>query len=110
MYYFIMLEAMAVLLLVYFLFFLTSYKISISSENLTSYECGFDLISSARNLFSYRFFLISILFLIFDVEIALMLPIPYFSSMVMSMTFLSFLLILIGGLLYEYSYGVLEWL
>nr|QUL61390.1 NADH dehydrogenase subunit 3 [Actinopyga echinites] len=80
-------------------------------EKNSPYECGFDPINSARLPFSFRFFLIAILFLIFDLEIVLLFPtipainlsseIPLFSSI--------FLIILAGGLAYEWEQGGLEW-
>lgn len=78
---------------------------------IRSYECGFDCISSTRLSFSYRFFLISILFIIFDVEISLIVPIPFIiMNSVGIILFFIFIFVLIIGLFYEYYYGSLDWL
>nr|YP_009973278.1 NADH dehydrogenase subunit 3 [Pseudocolochirus violaceus]QNH92621.1 NADH dehydrogenase subunit 3 [Pseudocolochirus violaceus] len=76
------------------------------------YECGFDPINSARLPFSFRFFLIAILFLIFDLEIALLFPIiPSLNNNMYNLFFFSslFLTILALGLAYEWQQGGLEW-
>nr|ATA58362.1 NADH dehydrogenase subunit 3 [Plistospilota sp. JZ-2017] len=82
-------------------------------EKSSPFECGFDPISSSRLPFSLRFFLIAIIFLIFDVEIALILPmtiIPFSSNMMIWMiTSMLFLLILTIGLYHEWNQGSLEW-
>nr|ASY98333.1 NADH dehydrogenase subunit 3 [Deroplatys lobata] len=82
-------------------------------EKNSPFECGFDPISSSRIPFSLRFFLIAIIFLIFDVEIALILPmiiIPFKSNlMTWVTTSMMFVLILLIGLFHEWNQGSLEW-
>nr|YP_009571149.1 NADH dehydrogenase subunit 3 [Chelodina steindachneri]AUY55054.1 NADH dehydrogenase subunit 3 [Chelodina steindachneri] len=84
-----------------------------NSEKLSPYECGFDPLESAWLPFSIRFFLVAILFLLFDLEIALLLPIPWatqLSSPILSMTWTLIILALLTlGLAYEWMQGGLEW-
>lgn len=78
-------------------------------EILRIYECGFESKSKTRASFSYRFFLISILFIIFDVEISIIIPIPFLISRNLGIwMFNIFILVLIVGLIYEYWYGSLN--
>nr|AAY18846.1 NADH dehydrogenase subunit 3 [Ceryle rudis] len=83
------------------------------SEKLSPYECGFDPLGSARLPFSIRFFLVAILFLLFDLEIALLLPLPWaiqLHSPINTLTWASAILLLLTlGLIYEWSQGGLEW-
>nr|YP_009861049.1 NADH dehydrogenase subunit 3 [Corydoras sterbai]YP_009868908.1 NADH dehydrogenase subunit 3 [Corydoras trilineatus]YP_010833208.1 NADH dehydrogenase subunit 3 [Corydoras julii]QKI32079.1 NADH dehydrogenase subunit 3 [Corydoras sterbai]QKJ80178.1 NADH dehydrogenase subunit 3 [Corydoras trilineatus]WFG53854.1 NADH dehydrogenase subunit 3 [Corydoras julii] len=83
------------------------------TEKLSPYECGFDPLGSARLPFSLRFFLVAILFLLFDLEIALLLPLPWANQLLEpTITFLwaSIILILLtAGLIYEWIQGGLEW-
>nr|BAC23314.1 NADH dehydrogenase subunit 3 [Chaunax abei] len=82
-------------------------------EKLSPYECGFDPLGSARLPFSLRFFLVAILFLLFDLEIALLLPLPWgnqLASPLLTVTWASIVLILLTlGLIYEWLQGGLEW-
>nr|QUT09542.1 NADH dehydrogenase subunit 3 [Metopidius indicus] len=83
------------------------------SEKLSPYECGFDPLGSARLPFSIRFFLVAILFLLFDLEIALLLPLPWATQLpspIMTLFWTSTILILLTlGLVYEWMQGGLEW-
>nr|UBI44007.1 NADH dehydrogenase subunit 3 [Eysarcoris montivagus] len=92
---------------------LISKSSSKDQEKMSPFECGFDPKSSARTPFSIQFFLIAILFLIFDIEIAIMLPIILTIKMSMNslwtMTIMMFIIILIIGLYHEWNNGVLEW-
>nr|WKU83732.1 NADH dehydrogenase subunit 3 [Alipumilio avispas] len=89
-------------------------KKSISDREKNSpFECGFDPMSSSRLPFSLKFFLITIIFLIFDVEIALILPmilILKFSNLFMwTSTTIIFIMILLLGLYHEWNQGMLNW-
>nr|AIY69584.1 NADH dehydrogenase subunit 3 [Terpsiphone cinnamomea] len=83
------------------------------SEKLSPYECGFDPLGSARLPFSIRFFLVAILFLLFDLEIALLLPLPWAIQLQTPTTTLMWtsilILLLTLGLVYEWAQGGLEW-
>nr|AGY95375.1 NADH dehydrogenase subunit 3 [Osteoglossum ferreirai] len=83
------------------------------TEKLSPYECGFDPLGSARLPFSLRFFLVAILFLLFDLEIALLLPLPWgdqLTSPTQTLMWASIILVLLTlGLIYEWTQGGLEW-
>nr|YP_010701872.1 NADH dehydrogenase subunit 3 [Taenioides cirratus]WCK11677.1 NADH dehydrogenase subunit 3 [Taenioides cirratus]WCK11703.1 NADH dehydrogenase subunit 3 [Taenioides cirratus] len=82
-------------------------------EKLSPYECGFDPLGSARLPFSMRFFLVAILFLLFDLEIALLLPLPWGDQLpnpLITFFWAALVLILLTlGLIYEWLQGGLEW-
>nr|YP_010693184.1 NADH dehydrogenase subunit 3 [Zeugodacus rubellus]WCB98430.1 NADH dehydrogenase subunit 3 [Zeugodacus rubellus] len=90
-----------------------SKKTITDREKCSPFECGFDPKSSSRLPFSLRFFLITIIFLIFDVEIALILPmiliIPVSNIFTWTLTSIIFIIILIIGLYHEWNQGMLNW-
>ena len=82
------------------------------SEKLSSYECGFEAFSDTRGRFDVRFYLVTLLFIIFDLEVAFLFPwavalgdiglFGYWSMMI-------FLAVLTVGFIYEWKKGALEW-
>ena len=91
--------------------FLVAYR-SPDPEKLSAYECGFNAFDDARMKFDVRFYLVSILFIIFDLEVAFLFPwsvsfheigmLGFWSMMV-------FLGVLTIGFIYEWKKGALEW-
>ena len=82
------------------------------SEKLSPYECGFEAFEDSRMKFDVRYYLVAILFIIFDLEIAFLFPwavvlkeIGMFGFLAMSV----FLGILVIGFIYEWNKGALEW-
>nr|YP_010728443.1 NADH dehydrogenase subunit 3 [Sergentia baueri]WEF49671.1 NADH dehydrogenase subunit 3 [Sergentia baueri] len=82
-------------------------------EKLSPFECGFTPFNSSRLPFSIRFFLIAIIFLIFDVEIALILPmiltLKTANLLIWTYTTFLFIFVLIIGLFHEWNQGSLNW-
>nr|WOR80660.1 NADH dehydrogenase subunit 3 [Luciola sp.] len=90
-----------------------SKKTIIDREKSSPFECGFDPKSTARVPFSLQFFLIAMIFLIFDVEITLLLPLVITMKITSIMSFtivtLIFIFILLIGLYHEWNQGALNW-
>ena len=86
------------------------------SEKLSAYECGFNAFDDARMKFDVRFYLVSILFIIFDLEVAFLFPwaVSMFDLSREGMIFafwsgFTFLVVLAVGFIYEWKKGALEW-
>lgn len=82
------------------------------AAKLTAYECGFDAFGDARRRFDVRFYLVAILFIIFDVEVAFLFPWAVSLSKIGLLGFFSmlgFLGILTVGFIYEWNTGALDW-
>ena len=82
------------------------------AEKNSPYECGFEAFEDARMKFDFRYYLVAILFIIFDLEIAFLFPwavsldsIGFFGFMAMMV----FLTILVVGFVYEWMKGALDW-
>nr|SPP23465.1 NADH dehydrogenase subunit 3 [Atrophaneura dixoni] len=96
-----------------FLSLLLSKKSFMDREKNSPFECGFDPKSSARMPFSLHFFLITVIFLIFDIEIALIFPLIYSFYLVNFLTLMKisffFLIILLIGIYHEWNQNMLNW-
>jgi len=88
-------------------------KINFYEEKISPFECGFTPIFNARLPFSIRFFLISLVFLVFDVELVILFPfiINISFSNVFTINFVArfFIFILVIGLYHEWNQGRLDW-
>jgi len=81
-------------------------------EKLSTYECGFEPFNDSRMEFDVRFYLVAILFIIFDLEIAFLFPWAISLGKIGLFGFISmmiFLLILTIGFIYEWKKGALDW-
>jgi NADH-quinone oxidoreductase subunit A len=82
------------------------------TEKLTAYECGFDPFDDARNQFDVRFYLVAILFIIFDLEASFLFPWAVSLGKIGAMgfwTMFDFLFELCVGFIYAWKIGALEW-
>ena len=85
-------------------------------EKLSVYECGFNAFDDARMKFDVRFYLVSILFIIFDLEVAFLFPwavtllkLPHDVAQFAFWSMMTFLGVLTVGFIYEWKKGALEW-
>lgn len=81
-------------------------------EKLSAYECGFNAFDDARMKFDVRFYLVSILFIIFDLEVAFLFPWVFQvaqGEIVAFWSMMAFLGVLTVGFVYEWRRGALEW-
>nr|QBC73192.1 NADH dehydrogenase subunit 3 [Lepetodrilus guaymasensis] len=106
-------SAVVISLVVFFIAWTLAKRTFSDREKNSPFECGFDPMGSARLPFSLRFFLLAVIFLIFDVEIVLLFP--SVNQMIKGLELFSyagiivFLLILILGLFHEWNEGSLDW-
>lgn len=90
-----------------------SYYVGFDREIGGRYECGFNPIYRAHLPYSVRFFKIAVVFLLFDIELVLLIPLVYYFKYIYFFrgvfVGIIFLFILILGLIYEWKQGLLEW-
>ena len=98
--------------ILYLLPYLLNYNINTSSEKLSPYECGFEPFNDSRGSFNVHFYIVGILFVIFDLEIVYLLPwsktlyIIGFKGFWVGIVFLAALTV---GFIYEWKKGALSW-
>lgn len=109
---------LAVLLLTFILYLLGVFIFSLGVEDdmqidkFYAYECGFSSFNDARNAFDIKFYLVAILFLIFDLEIAFFLPLStvLIALNILELTYIiAFIIILTVGFIFEWKKGGLDW-
>merc|ERR1712243_301640 len=97
--------AILLVLIVLLSSFMLAQRTTLDREKASPFECGFDPLGSARIPFSLRFFLLAVIFLVFDIEIVLLMPLPLAlaQGQILAPTLgaILFLLILIIGLVHE---------
>ena len=102
-------------LIISLLIFLASYFLAFQNydfEKLSAYECGFQPFEDARNKFDIKFYLVAILFIIFDLEVSFLFPWSVYLNKLDFTGFwfmILFLFILTIGFLYEWMKGALNW-
>lgn len=113
-FFFLLLYAVvaSVLALVIFSFSVLFAERQNDPEKLSPYECGFDPFEDARNEFDVRFYLVALLFLVFDIEASFLFPWAYCLSDISSIGFwvmIDFFFELVIGFVYVWKVGALEW-
>ncbi len=111
---FILTAVLTVLLILYVASNLISEYNNVDREEISSYECGFEHHSLSRIPLSMRYFFLTLIFLVFDMEIIFLLFLPlniigYLYTIYSVTVSLLFVIILLLGLFYEWSDGRLDW-
>nr|YP_009439682.1 NADH dehydrogenase subunit 3 [Yanocephalus yanonis]ATG83155.1 NADH dehydrogenase subunit 3 [Yanocephalus yanonis] len=110
---FSMLLIISILTIMSTLIIMLSKKVSIDMQKATPFECGFNPMSYPRVPFSIHFFLIAVIFLVFDIEIILIMPMILTMKTSMTkfwvITSFMFVTILIWGLYHEWKNGMINW-
>nr|QLY89921.1 NADH dehydrogenase subunit 3 [Lype phaeopa] len=115
MFFLIMITIIMIILpfIMFILSMIISKKLNLNREKTSPFECGFNPKYSPRIPFSLHFFSITILFLIFDIEITILLPFFITKSLIYNLnymiTLIIFMMILILGIFHEWNQAILNW-
>uniref|UniRef100_UPI0030FDFA5C NADH dehydrogenase subunit 3 n=1 Tax=Echinolaelaps fukienensis TaxID=2902762 RepID=UPI0030FDFA5C len=106
-FFFIVILSFLLLILSFFI----SFKLNLDKEMILSFECGFDPFYMVRSSFSLHFYKICLIFVFFDIEIIIILLMPMFLDMGVNLfiTYLLMLLLIFGGLMFEWMQGSINW-
>nr|AKM70137.1 NADH dehydrogenase subunit 3 [Greenidea kuwanai] len=108
-----MMMMMSILLIILTLMLMINMKMKFNLNKSAPFECGFDPFNKSRIPFSLNFYLIAIIFLIFDIEISIILPMILnfkLSNMInFNIMFLMFFMFMIITIFYEWKFGSLNW-
>nr|YP_010227779.1 NADH dehydrogenase subunit 3 [Schlechtendalia peitan]ARW70228.1 NADH dehydrogenase subunit 3 [Schlechtendalia peitan]UDD86542.1 NADH dehydrogenase subunit 3 [Schlechtendalia peitan] len=109
----IMIFILMILTMMFLLLMLINMKMKFNYNKSSPFECGFDPFNKSRIPFSLNFYLIAIIFLIFDIEISIIMPMIMnfkISNMInLNILFLTFFMFMIITLFYEWKFGSLNW-
>nr|QLY89847.1 NADH dehydrogenase subunit 3 [Gyraulus laevis] len=109
---YVFLLALFLSMIMFFLYLMIFFNNNYT-EKKSPFECGFEPLSNMRMPFSMRFFILMILFLIFDIEISLIFPVfsimSIMNSIIVKYCFILFMVILLCGLFHEWKEGALDW-
>nr|YP_009400288.1 NADH dehydrogenase subunit 3 [Baizongia pistaciae]ARW70345.1 NADH dehydrogenase subunit 3 [Baizongia pistaciae] len=102
-----------IMLMMFSLLMIINMKMKFNYNKSAPFECGFDPFNKSRIPFSLNFYLIAIIFLIFDIEISIIMPMilnfKLTNMMNFNILFLMFLMFMITTLFYEWKFGSLNW-
>nr|YP_009400262.1 NADH dehydrogenase subunit 3 [Meitanaphis flavogallis]ARW70267.1 NADH dehydrogenase subunit 3 [Meitanaphis flavogallis] len=109
----IMMIIMTIMMILFSMMMMINMKMKFNYNKSSPFECGFDPFNKSRIPFSLNFYLIAIIFLIFDIEISIIMPMIMnfkISNMInFNILFLLFMLFMITTLFYEWKFGSLNW-
>ena len=111
LYFFFLIFSIVLSSIIFFLSYALSSKLD-DAEKLTIYECGFNPFNDSRSEFNVKFYIVAILFLIFDLEISYLFPFVVCIDLITNIGvyfMLFFLFILTIGFFYEWKKGALDW-